>query len=132
MITLATLSKSTAQEVFDQVVNHAAKQMEQSEEASSGTCAYRQTGSKGQQVACFGGCLMADEEYKPEWDSEEHGVTWTKLVRHHGVTPKHEELITELQDIHDFSQPRHWRAKLEYTAWSHNLTFTWPDDAQET
>ena len=96
MITLKTLEQASAQEVFDQVVNHLLQQGKKSQNETSGgdvLCAYR--GFNG--LKCAAGCLIADDEYK-EW-FEQRG--WRDLVRDEFVPETHGMLIQELQGVHD-------------------------------
>lgn len=90
MITLATLEEATAQEVFDQVVNHLRKQNKQS--LANSKCLYRYGDLK-----CAAGCLISDEEYHRDME----GSTWLILVDKLGIPNAHESLIFALQDIHD-------------------------------
>ena len=75
MITLKTLPQATAQEVFDQVAKHLLTQMKKSvakraaESASDSKdyCMYR--GFDG--TKCAAGCLISDDEYKPEFEQKD-------------------------------------------------------------
>lgn len=115
-ITLATLPKATAQEVFDQVSEHMLSQKVRSQ--NSNGCAYR--GDDG--LMCAAGCLIADSEYTPHMDNEDDG-SWAGLVDE-GVFPKeHLNLIGNLQHIHDAVDPDGWKEELESLAGAFNLKF---------
>lgn len=90
MITLATLEEATAQEVFDQVVNHLRKQNKQA--MSNSKCCYRHGDLK-----CAAGCLISDDEYHKNME----GSTWFILIDRFRISTAHQDLIFMLQDIHD-------------------------------
>lgn len=92
-ITLANLAEATEQQIFDQVAVHLLKQGVRSVDTSA-RCLYRGPGS----LMCAAGCLIADEEYKPEFD--ELG-SWGILIEHGHVPAKHECFIGMLQRLHD-------------------------------
>lgn len=117
MITLKTLPQATAQEVFDQVAKHLLTQMKKSvakraaESASDSKnyCMYR--GFDG--TKCAAGCLIADDEYKPEFENH----SWLDLSGIKYLVPEeHCHLIKQLQDIHDCHEPEDWRVKLNNLA----------------
>lgn len=95
-ITLATLPKATAQEVFDQVVVHLITQGRPSKEG--GFCTY--LNKEG--LKCAAGCLISKEEYTTLHLADSNRKLWSVLARN-GVVPKeHVELITWLQQgAHD-------------------------------
>lgn len=113
-ITLSTLSKATAQEVFDQVAKHLLKQNSQSF-GSCGGCAYR--GVDGTQ--CAAGCLISDEEYDPIWDK--NGNQWYTLISEEKVPKDHGTLICELQRVHDNYEPDLWLRELDKLADNYGL-----------
>lgn len=115
MITLKTLNKSTEQDVFDQVAKHLLTQKTQSKIGSR--CSYR--GVLG--LKCAAGCLIADNEYRPEFE----GTTWGTLTYEYAsVFPKkHRELIQQLQNIHDSHWPTDWESSLRKLAGSRGLEF---------
>lgn len=106
MITLATLSQATAQEVFDQVAVHLLTQDKQSK--SNKGCVYRN--SKG--LRCAAGCLISDDEYLAEMETHD----WEFLIDEHLVPEFHHELIKSLQNIHDAYDPIDWLETLVETA----------------
>lgn len=108
-VTLSNLSESTAQEVFDHVVNSLQIQNEKScklnklssEEFFS--CVYRvQTADKV--LRCAAGWLIADDEYDPKFENE----LWSSLVQDRLVPVAHALLITNLQGVHDCSPVDAW------------------------
>ena len=118
MITLKTLEKATAQEVFDQVCKHMLAQRKKSvrnirgaavefvdSEEQNGSCAYR--GYRG--LKCAAGCLIADDEYSEKMELN----GWHELVADGLVPEAHKELIRELQKIHDFELAHNWALELE-------------------
>lgn len=120
MITLATLSSATEQEVFDQVVNHLKKQKVRCVDDHQ-FCSYRD--SKG--LKCAAGCLIGDDEYIPEF--EKH--SWHILVTDGKVPACHAGLIAELQTVHDVFSPisldsyGSWKTGLAKCAKSRGLKF---------
>jgi hypothetical protein len=110
MITLATLPKATAQQVFNQVKRHLLKQGKRS--TINGTsCRYR--GDKD--TKCAAGCLMSDKEYKRSFEG--HG--WRHLVDKGEVPNTHKSLIVDLQGIHDGRSPSNWENDLRSYAKAH-------------
>lgn len=119
MVTLATLKNATAQEVYDQIVNHLRKQRKQSLEEGVG-CRYRSGDLK-----CAAGCLIADDEYDPEM--EENG--WISLMDMGKVPNDHSHLIQEMQGVHDgwFDQSLGiWEEKFEDIAKNFKLVYSPP------
>lgn len=116
MITLATLPQATAQEVFVQVSIHLLTQnkncgitLDQSfvGEKPDLICKYRQGTLK-----CAAGCLISDEEYKPDMESK----IWYRIIAS-GLAPiTHKELISELQLVHDNYKPKEWFEQLQRVA----------------
>lgn len=113
MVTLATLEQATAQEVFDQVAKHLLTQGQRSQDAAGVNCLYRSGDLK-----CAAGCLMTDEEYS--------GITetgWSSLVGSGSVPSTHQDLITQLQKLHDLHEISEWRNRLATVADNNNLIF---------
>lgn len=120
MITLATLSQASAQEVFDQVVDHLRKQGKPSfMDEGSARCAYR--GHSG--LKCAAGCLISDNEYRVTMENR----TWSAMVRDTVVPIHHANLIESLQEIHDSNEPKNWEYRLEFTAKRFNLQYKKPE-----
>lgn len=124
MITLKTLPQATAQQVFDQVVNHLLTQNEKAgvvggkiEGAKfNNGCRYRLNNMK-----CAAGCLIGDEEYRGTFE----GFDWKDLVEISAVPDAHSELIVKLQRVHDDDEPEEWLYSLKQLAESEGLTFNW-------
>jgi len=121
MITLATLAAATAQQVFDQGARHLLKQNQKSmSDNDSGECAYR--GPMG--LKCAAGCFIGDDEYRPSME----GTNWRTLAKGEQGMPRcvpveHAELIMELQQCHDQSEPFYWPNRLKHIAQDFNLVF---------
>lgn len=111
-ITLATLPKATAQEVYSQVRNHLLTQKIQSMIEFHG-CQYH--GPDG--LMCAAGCLVSNTEYLPEME----GKGWGYLVDRKMVPDAHHELISELQAIHDMRDAASWEHCLNKLAADFNL-----------
>lgn len=105
MITLETLPNATAQEVFDQVATHLLNQGERAAEEEGG-CMYRSPDG----LKCGAGCLISDEEHKAFEDKEDslEWNSWNDLVSSGKVPGNHEELISEIQAMHDNEHPDDW------------------------
>ncbi len=113
-ITLSTLPQATAQEVFNQVVDHLLTQNQKSY-TSHGGCLYRGPDN----LKCAAGCLISDEEYRPEW--EQNG--WDVLVEGGQVPDAHYELIRALQGVHDSCMVEDWPSFLKTLASENGLSF---------
>lgn len=121
MITLKTLSKATAQEVFDQVTQHLLTQMQRSvnsEHIGGNGCMYRSGNLK-----CAAGCLIGDEEYSAELFEQND---WLSLLLKERVPQTHFDLIFELQKVHDHHLPPRWCDQLKRIAGQFNLQFNPP------
>lgn len=116
-VTLANLKDASAQQVFDQVASHLLTQKAKSVTASG--CAYR--GDNG--LMCAAGCLIADSEYNPEFDSSLGGTNWVALVNGGQVPTKHEQLIDSLQTVHDLREAEKWEECLQHVAVKFGLEF---------
>jgi hypothetical protein len=113
-ITLKTLPKATAQQVFNQVANHLLTQNKQS--TSSIKCSYRGNGG----LMCAAGCLIDEKEYNKAMED----VSWCGLVLNGTAPVQHVELINKLQSVHDSNIPAYWPAKLKEVAMHYELDFT--------
>jgi len=104
MITLKTLPQATAQEVYDQVKTHLLSQMRRSE--ANGNCSYRGEGG----LKCAAGILISDEEMENLgiWNNE----TWDRLVKRKLVPQAHQNLIIDLQIVHDTVCVIDWKKHL--------------------
>lgn len=126
-VTLANLEQATAQDVFTQVATHLLTQNAKSY-SETGDCLYRGLNN----TKCAAGCLIADDEYKPEMDCSVQtnkyslptaGTTWPSLITR-GLIPTtvHRDLIISLQSIHDTSNIDDWKWQLEIIAKNHDVT----------
>ena len=113
-ITLSTLPQATAQEVFNQVVDHLLTQNQKSY-TSHGGCLYRGPDN----LKCAAGCLISDEEDNPDWE----GRGWGVLVEEGLVPATHCELICALQGIHDSCSVEDWPSFLKALANEKGLSF---------
>lgn len=123
MITLATLKDATAQQVFDQVAAHMIKQNAASRSEDGLKCMYR--GAEGRM--CAAGCLMSDDEYKPEFDKGQSygGGSWSSMVRNGSVPDDHKHLIMRLQRLHDNGYPESYARELWRLADDQGLVFNY-------
>lgn len=118
-ITLATLPYATEQEVFDHVSKHLLSQgcesvkHEEDEKYIRTYCLYR--GPNG--TKCAAGCLIDDTEYKVEMEN----LPWQTLCERRIVPFSHQELIVDLQEIHDKYTPDEWSEKLKKLAKNYSL-----------
>lgn len=115
MISLLTLHKVTAQEVFDQVASHLLTQKIKSRDEDL-NCSYR--GRSG--TSCAAGCLISDSEY----DEDMEGAPWLTLVHSNRVPEAHMSLIAELQKTHDNTPLGMWKLQLELVAKNRGLATT--------
>ena len=114
-ITLATLPTATEQEVFDYVAHHLLTQNQRSVDPKSKRCAYRGKDN----LTCAAGCLMADDEYNPEFE----GWPWSSLIGRDCVPRTHRDLIGYLQSVHDNNHPDNWAQCLKKVAKEFSLKF---------
>lgn len=116
MITLATLSEATQQQIFDQVSNHL---LTQNCKSSNGVaCLYRGPNN----TKCAAGCLIADNEYHVGLENK----NWERLLEINLISNFHFELIADLQRIHDIRKIEFWREDLIRLAEKYQLTFNVP------
>lgn len=119
-VTLSNLATSTAQEVFDHVVNNLQIQNERSAKYRPSTvnssCFYRLE-KDNKVLRCAAGCLIADDEYSTNFENE----LWSSLVADKLVPPAHDELIANLQGVHDCSPVEDWRNRFVGIAKRFNL-----------
>ncbi|MCI0564077.1 MAG: hypothetical protein MN733_36845 [Nitrososphaera sp.] len=108
-ITLANLADATEEQIFRQVYAHA---LAQGARATIGgeLCRYRTQGG----LKCAAGCLIADSEYKPEFE----GKSWNELSGKNGFPEDHKSFISWLQKMHD-------------TARSYNQWIEWMESLRE-
>jgi len=112
-VTLATLEKATAQEVYSQVRKHLLTQKIKSMSEERKGCVYH--GPDG--LKCAAGCLLSAEEYRPTME----GKVWAYLVDRKMVPGAHRQLISALQVIHDMPEAAYWEHHLNKLAADFNL-----------
>lgn len=117
MITLKTLPLVSAQQVFDQVVEHLRTQKAKSYREGR-SCAYR--GDNG--AKCAAGCLISEDEYSAKMENE----TWDYLAKTGVVPADHDHLIKELQELHDDVDVIHWEEALKHVATRAKLEYKEP------
>lgn len=105
VITLANLAESTPMEVFQFVEHHLLTQNAKSRRFKKRICYYR----GDHHLKCAAGCLIADDEYTPEFEAN----NWSTLVRKKLVPAAHSALIRELQLIHDDVPVDSWKHHLD-------------------
>lgn len=109
MITIATLSQASAQEVFNQVATHLITQNEKAMEGT--TCVYLTP--KG--LKCAAGCLLSKDDFESLTKAERTNP-WHTLVKLGHVPRTHSRLIVDLQQIHDTFNPPKWNDLLRFLA----------------
>ncbi len=100
MITLKTLINASEQEVFDQIAVHLLTQNEKSVDEDDTYCMYHSKSG----LKCAAGCLIADDEYKPEFENN----GWNTL----SVPSFHSDLINSMQTLHDDVDVSSWNEAL--------------------
>ena len=118
----------TAQEVFDKVVEHLARQKIPATNGGDG-CMLRTGGG----LMCAVGCLIPEEDYRPEM--EDHSAVQVVDARDNifSIWLKHNygdhiNLLDKLQSIHDHAVRSEygiseWPIRLATSAFSENLNF---------
>lgn len=113
------------QEIFDTVATHLLTQMERSKFPSEEQgCLYRGPGK----LTCAVGCIIPDSLYTTDME----GYTAEELFRRYPIQfaivglskNEHQELLSDLQTLHDGNEPEQWHTKLLVTAKNHHLNFT--------
>ena len=121
-----------AQEVFNKVAEHLLTQKAPAIDPDSDCCVYRAPDGK----MCAVGCLISDEEYKPEFEQDGIGRIINK-----GFLPnlkEHESLLLELQRVHDSSNGSFWKDDLIEVSKLFNLDmsvcnkFNYQENSNET
>lgn len=120
MITLATLHLATAQEVYDQVVDHLRQQGVRCMN-EDGECQYRISRGLEMALKCAAGCFISDEEYDQK---RFEGNGWVSLVNKGIVVADHRSLIMRLQVVHDHKVVNSWEREFEEVAGDYGLVYT--------
>lgn len=104
----------SAQDIFDTVADHLLTQNQKAIDKAGKICAYR--GKNG--TKCALGCLISDDEYSPSLEGHSFlAVKSSFPARLHA----HGDLITALQNVHDFYHTSNWRIELFEVAKSFKL-----------
>lgn len=114
------------QELFDKVTNHLLTQNEQA--FANGNCAYRGKNEQGKVLMCAVGCLIPEDKY----DTAMEGKLWNYenaiplALQEQGIDTNDEkiyDLISKLQDIHDYYTPERWYLELRDVARTFKLEY---------
>ena len=103
----------TNQEAFDKVYEHLLSQYKVSI-GKDGMCMYRQGGLK-----CAIGCLIPDELYSPDMESQAASDVARQLPLFDGLN---RGLLDDLQVIHDDASVENWKTELYLCARKYNLS----------
>lgn len=108
----------TAQEIFDQVVRHLLTQRHRATANGDleGLCCYRTFGG----MRCAVGCLIPDDVYSPTMEQKSIGMLWRGWPELAWMQ-EHDELLSELQCLHDNEEPEDWEVELLQVALDHGL-----------
>ena len=112
----------TLQEIFNKVATHLLTQKVKSFGSDAG-CLYR--GPNG--TSCAVGCLIKEEHYDPEIEGEAAVAIPVRLALSASGIPTTDEtlsLLSELQLLHDESQPEAWPTDLAELAQELGLEYT--------
>lgn len=97
----------TNKEAFNTVKDHLLKQQERSTEG--GACAYRGNND----LKCAIGCLIKDEEYRPNMEGNTVGELWEKGLLPASINEVDMYVLNCLQTIHDGEEPDYWHEELD-------------------
>lgn len=135
MITLKNLHEATQQEIFNQVGRHLLTQNARStgippktvarwDSQIAQSCLYRSGDLK-----CAAGCLIADDEYKPEFEGNGFLRVYNLYKEITGSfelcknNPDKAFMLVSLQNLHDAGSAEDWRSGLEDLAEEYKLNF---------
>ena len=116
-ITLSTLASATAQQVFDQGARHLLTQGKPCHD-DSGSCVY----DDGAGNACAGGIFLSPEDLARVEQEDLNGSGWSMLIDAEIAPAEHFDLILDLQDVHDCTEPRDWAERLRRVAAKNHLS----------
>lgn len=105
-----------AQELFDKVTKHLLTQKVRAT-GSNGLCKLRDDQGR----SCAIGCLIPDNKYTPEMEEQWHNPI-AILSSFIDINEENLELLHQLRDLHDHTEPKIWRHKLEQLAKRFNLS----------
>ena len=109
-ITIHNLKDSSAQDVFDFIVGHLRTQGESAHD--EGRCVYR----SAEGLTCAAGCLIPVEDYKPTFEDSSWYDVADAFKCH-----EHDNLIRDLQIVHDRFGSDEWEVELGKVAHSYML-----------
>lgn len=103
----------TKQEIYDKVKAHLLTQGKRSTKyGPSGICVYRNPDG----LKCAVGALIDDEHYRPDIECLASGHEAVQEALKKSGVVGNVDLLSALQDIHDFEEPSDWCAALETLA----------------
>jgi hypothetical protein len=107
----------TMQEIFDEVCNHLITQNQRALNETA-NCVYRAENG----LKCAAGCLIKDEHYSPalEMLGADEGVV-TQALEKSGVPAEYNELVFDLQSVHDNTPVSFWKKSLRQVAGVYEL-----------
>ena len=108
MITLKNLGEATPIQVFNQAKEHLLKQMQKSLTEDGFTCMYRSFDG----LKCAAGCFIADDEYDEQMEDKSWGQVSNRFYGKFVDIFSHENLISQLQLIHDRHPTEEWECEL--------------------
>lgn len=130
---MPNVERERKQEIFNRVVKHLRQQKVRA--YNDQMCCYR-TVKDGKTLKCAVGCLIRDEDYKPEMEGAIFALDSTSIVTQdivlavvkgigYELTTTEGKLLRELQTVHDghIEGISHWEAAFEVVAKSHNLRY---------
>ena len=100
-----------AQEIFNTVARHLMRQGRRSVDGEADMCVYRSSSG----LRCAVGCLIEEGEYTPAME----GLPVTELAERGWLPDRlvpHQNLLFELQVVHDRAHVETWRASLAAVA----------------
>lgn len=124
-ITLENLHLASRQEIFSQVATHLLTQNKKSLKANEfghRICMYRDDNG----LSCAVGSLISDKEYvKIKEITDIENSTWQSVTAiiapMYPNTCEHEQLIVDLQEVHDQYVETNWRQQLVMLAFKNGL-----------
>lgn len=104
------------QEIFDKVRTHLLTQNAKAMADYGDSCMYRAPDGR----RCAIGCLIPDEMYNPDFEGEGiDGLPWALREYLGGVD--NDDILQELQNVHDCFNPDDWAGQLDYIATEYGL-----------
>ncbi len=107
----------TKQDIFHIVKNHLLAQNARAV-SDKGFCMYRTDSGK----KCAFGVLIPDSLYDPDMESKNAGSVLGQFANL-SYLREHGDLITDLQQVHDFWPPEDWKVGLAFIAGKHKVNY---------